>query len=137
MNDTAGMLGLLEVARTVQERVEAALESVGLSGPKYMTLEQLIRAGEPMSLSALAECRKCVRSNITQLIDRLEAEGLVERIADTDDRRSIRARITTSGREKFATGTEAVQQVQAELAAKVSAEDREHFLRVLSAFRSK
>jgi DNA-binding MarR family transcriptional regulator len=137
MNDSVGMLGLLEVARTVQERVEAALESVGLSGAKYMTLEQLIRAGEPMSLSALAECRKCVRSNITQLIDRLESEGLVERVADPDDRRSIRARITPSGRDKFATGTEAVQAVQAELAAKVSDADREHFLKVLSAFRTK
>src|ERR1043165_3567008 len=79
-DENAGMLGLLEVARIVQERVEAALESVGLSGPKYMTLEQLVRAGEPMSLSALADCRKCVRSNITQLVDRLEADGLVVRV---------------------------------------------------------
>lgn len=135
MNDTAGMLGLLEVARTVQERVEAALESVGLSGPKYMTLEQLIHAGEPMSLSALADCRKCVRSNITQLIDRLEADGLVARVDDPNDRRAVRAMITPLGRDKFASGTQAVQKVQADLASKVSDEDREHFLRVLSAFR--
>jgi DNA-binding MarR family transcriptional regulator len=137
MNDTAGMLGLLEVARTVQERVEAALESVGLSGPKYMTLEQLIQADEPMSLSALAECRKCVRSNITQLIDRLETEGLVARVDDPNDRRSVRAIITPLGRDKFNTGTVAVQKVQAELAAKISDDDREHFLRVLSAFRTR
>jgi DNA-binding MarR family transcriptional regulator len=129
------MLGLLEVARTVQERVEAALESVGLSGPKYMTLEQLIHAGEPMSLSALADCRKCVRSNITQLIDRLEADGLVARVDDPNDRRAVRAMITPLGRDKFASGTQAVQKVQADLASKVSDEDREHFLRVLSAFR--
>ena len=135
--EESGMLGLLEVARMVQERVEEALESVGLSGPKYMTLEQLVRAHEPMSLSALADCRKCVRSNITQLVDRLEADGLVERVADPDDRRAVRARITKLGERRFAAGTKAIRDVQAELAARVSASDREHFLRVLSAFRSR
>lgn len=132
-----GMLGLLEVARMVQERVEEALESVGLSGPKYTTLEQLVRAGEPMSLSALADCRKCVRSNITQLIDRLEADGLVERVHDAVDRRAVRARVTMLGSERFTAGSQAIRDVQAELAARVSTADREHFLRVLSAFRGK
>ena len=132
----SGMLALLEVARIVQERVEAALESVGLSGAKYMTLEQLVRADEPMSLSALADCRKCVRSNITQLIDRLETEGFVERVDDPVDRRAVRARITKLGRDRFAAGTRAIREVQSELASKVSAEDREHFLKVLSAFRN-
>jgi len=120
----------------VQERVEEALESVGLSGPKYMTLKQLVSAGEPMSLSALADCRKCVRSNITQLIDRLAADGLVERVDDPIDRRAVRARVTELGEERFAAGAAAVRGVQAELASRVSADDREHFLRVLSAFRN-
>jgi DNA-binding MarR family transcriptional regulator len=137
MSGEAGMLGLLEVARVVQERVEAALESVGLSGPKYMTLEQLVRAGEPMSLSALADCRKCVRSNITQLVDRLEADGLVERVSDPVDRRAVLAAVTELGQRKFSAGTDAIRGVQAELAARVSTADRENFLRVLSAFRNR
>ena len=68
--DEGGMLGLLGAAHSMQQRLEAALESVELSIPKYLTLQRLVEAGEPISLSALAECRKCVRSNITQLIDR-------------------------------------------------------------------
>ena len=133
--EDSGMLGLLEVARIVQERVDAALESVGLSGPKYLTLEQLVRAGEPVSLSALADCRKCVRSNMTQLVDRLEADGLVERVADPDDRRAVRARVTKLGERRFAAGTKAIRDVQNDLASRLSAGDRDHFLRVLSAFR--
>jgi DNA-binding MarR family transcriptional regulator len=135
--DASGMLGLLELARMVQERVDAALESVGLSGPKYMTLEQLVRAGEPVSLSALADCRKCVRSNMTQLIDRLEVDGLVERVADPDDRRAVRARVTKLGERRFAAGTKAIHDVQDELATRVPASDRDHFLRVLSALRTR
>jgi DNA-binding MarR family transcriptional regulator len=135
--EDSGMLGLLEVARMVQDRVDEALESVGLSGPKYMTLEQLVRAGEPVSLSALADCRKCVRSNMTQLVDRLESDGLVERVSDPDDRRAVRARVTKLGERRFEAGTEAVRAVQDELAARVSDADRELFLRVLAAFRDR
>jgi DNA-binding MarR family transcriptional regulator len=135
--EESGMLGLLEVARMVQERVDQALESVGLSGPKYLTLEQLVRSAEPVSLSALADCRKCVRSNMTQLIDRLEADGLVERVADPDDRRAVRARVTKLGERRFSAATEAIRAVQEELASRVSASDRDHFLRVLSAFRAR
>jgi len=135
--EESGMLGLLEVARIVQERVDRALESVGLSGPKYLTLEQLVRASEPVSLSALADCRKCVRSNMTQLVDRLEADGLVERVADPDDRRAVRARVTKLGERRFAAGTMAIREVQNELASRVSDGDRDHFLKVLSAFRAR
>jgi DNA-binding MarR family transcriptional regulator len=131
------MLGLLEVAAMIQEQVDSALGSVGLSSPKYRTLEHLLRAGEPMSLSALADCRKCVRSNITQLVDRLAADGLVERVDDAVDRRTVRARVTELGAERFEAGTRAIRAVQNDLATKVSVSDRDHFRRVLSAFRNK
>lgn len=131
----SGMLGLLEAARSLQERVDHALESVGLSGAKYMALDELMRAGGAMSLSALADCRKCVRSNITQLIDRLEADGLVKRSNDPDDRRAVRAQITKVGAAKFEAGTEAIRRVQAELAAQVPRDEQASFLRALSAFK--
>ena len=129
------MIGLLEAARALQERVDHALESVGLSGAKYMALEELTRAGGAMSLSALADCRKCVRSNITQLIDRLEADGLVKRSDDPEDRRAVRAQITKVGSAKFDAGTEAIRNVQAELAAQVPRDEQAIFLRALSAFK--
>ena len=36
---------------------------------------------------------------ITNRIDRMEAKGLVERVRDLDDRRSVRVRLTLHGRE--------------------------------------
>jgi len=131
----SGMVRLLEAARALQERVDEALESVGLSGAKYMALEQLAKAGGAMSLSALADCRKCVRSNITQLIDRLESDGLVERSDDPEDRRGVRAQITKLGSSKFEAGTEAIREVQAEFAAQVPRDEQASFLRALSAFK--
>ena len=89
--DEGAMIGLLRAAGVVQERLEAGLDAIGLSPAKYQALDALVRAGKPLALSELAGCLKCVRSNITQLADRLETDGLVKRVDDPDDRRAIRA----------------------------------------------
>jgi DNA-binding MarR family transcriptional regulator len=130
-----GMLGLLGVAQVLQDRLEAALESVGLSAPKFFALQRLVEAGAPVSLSALAERQRCVRSNITQLVDRLESDGLVKRVDNPADRRAVLATITALGEQRFAAATTAIENVQNELASRVAPEDRESFLRVLSAIR--
>jgi DNA-binding MarR family transcriptional regulator len=76
-----------------------------------------------------------VRSNVTQLMDRLEADGLVRRVDDPDDRRTVRAAVTDLGAEREAAGAAAIRTLQAELAARVPAADRALFHRVLAALR--
>jgi DNA-binding MarR family transcriptional regulator len=39
--------------------------------------------------------------NVTGIVDRLETEGLVERVAVAGDRRATQVRLTTAGREAF------------------------------------
>lgn len=131
-----GMLGLLGVAQILQDRLEAALESVGLSIPKYFALQRLIDAGEPVSLSSLAERQRCVRSNITQLIDRLETDGLVRRVNDPTDRRAVLATVTPLGVERFEAAASAIGNVQTELASRIAPDDRDSFMRVLTAIRN-
>jgi DNA-binding MarR family transcriptional regulator len=127
------MFALLEAAGVVQARLDAALAEVGLSMAKYRALEQLARCNEPLTLSELASRRQCVRSNVTQLVDRLEADGLVRRVDDLADRRAIRAVLTPLGVERHAAGREAIRRQQAELAARVAPADRALFHRVLAA----
>jgi DNA-binding MarR family transcriptional regulator len=38
---------------------------------------------------------------MTGLVDHLERDGLVERVPDPDDRRSVRARLTPAGKERI------------------------------------
>jgi DNA-binding MarR family transcriptional regulator len=100
MNETCpAMLSfeLLSALHAVEDRLEAALEPRGLSLAKFGALSQLVAAGEPLPLSTLATRCACVRSNITQLMDRLEAEKLVVRAGDPRDRRSVRAELTAEG----------------------------------------
>ncbi len=126
---------LLATAGHVEERLEAALEPLGLSLAKFGALARLVVAGEPLPLGTLAERCACVRSNITQLVDRLEAEKLVVRAADPRDRRSVRAELTEEGRSRHAAGLRALEDAERELFAPVPREQREELMRLLPALR--
>jgi DNA-binding MarR family transcriptional regulator len=133
--DASSMVLLLEAAQRVQDRLASSLAEVGLTPAKYQAIDALAKAGEPLTLSEFASRLHCVRSNITQLVDRLEADGLVERVDDPTDRRAIRAVITPLGVERQAAGTEVVGRVQDEFAARVAPAERALLQRVLGSLR--
>jgi DNA-binding MarR family transcriptional regulator len=126
---------LLAAGRAQLERLEEALKSVGLSGAKYYVLSHLKDAGEPIPLRSLAEKQQCVASNITTLVDRLEAEGLVRRVDDPTDRRSKRAMLTPLGDEKAREGDEVVAKVQEEFAASLDPTERLALAKVLGSLK--
>ena len=127
------LLSLITAARTIEERLEAQLGGAGLSGAKLRILTQLADAAGPLAFSELAESHGCVRSNITQIIDRLETEGLVRRVDDPVDGRVVRAQLTVRGRERQEKGAELFRAIQAEIAATLPPEDRESLERALAA----
>jgi len=127
---------LLKAAHALEERVEATLATVGLSSPKFAVLGVLVAAKEPLPLGELAEKLSCVKSNATQLVDRLEADGLVRRVADAEDRRSVRAEITALGRERHAAGATVIEALEARFSQAVGAEDRSAVARMLRSIDS-
>jgi DNA-binding MarR family transcriptional regulator len=127
----ATIFSLIEAADTLKENVSAALKKVGLSYPKYDVLSQLLEADDSLSLRILAECQGCAASNITQIVDRLEDEGLVRRVDDPDDRRSVRAELTEEGRRLAQEGATQMELVRAQFAASFSAAERQELARLL------
>src|SRR5262249_7378428 len=109
------MFSLINAGHAVEQTLETALARVGLSLAKFGALTHLVEAGEPLSLSECAKKMTCVRSNITQLVDRLEADGLVRRLKDPPDGRPVRAAVTRLGIERQTAGAKEVAKVQAEL----------------------
>lgn len=107
------MLSLIGAAHLVEAQIETALSEHGLSMAKLNVLTKLVEAGEPLTLGEIAARVNCVRSNVTQLVDRLEADALVRRVDDSADRRSIRAELTQEGRSRQAAGAKALGKVQA------------------------
>src|SRR5213080_1838140 len=101
------VFSLLGAAGAVEARLEAAVSPLGLSLAKLGLLRLLAEAKQPLPLSALAQHQRCVRSNITQIVGRLEKDGLVRRRADAADRRSVRAALTPAGERAYARGMRA------------------------------
>jgi MarR family transcriptional regulator for hemolysin len=132
MNDkpAAGLFSLLHTAGTAQAYVESKLGAVDLSLAKLAALVALRDAGESLPLSQLAGRLSCVKSNITQLVDRLEADGLVARKPDPNDRRTRLAVMTAAGRKACKEGMRVQQQTERDLFGALS-RDEAHQLAAL------
>ncbi len=99
------LVALLHTAYTAQAEVESKLSGLGLSLPKLLALKALADAGGSLPLGQLADRLSCVKSNITQLVDRLETDGFVAREGAAGDRRTRLAVLTAAGKKAVTAGT--------------------------------
>ena len=76
----------------------AVMTELGLSFQQSMALMRL-EPDSPLPMSALANALQCDNSNVTGIVDRLEAAGLAERRPDERDRRVKTVALTEQGRE--------------------------------------
>jgi DNA-binding MarR family transcriptional regulator len=124
---------ILRISNRIERRLDEVLEPVELSMVKYSALAKLAHAGEPLPLGELAARLVSVRSNISQLVDRLEADGLVRRVEDPRDRRCVRATLTPLGQERQAAGAARVKVVREEVAELLAGVDCDVLERALVA----
>lgn len=110
--------------RVIEARFDETLAAHDLSLAKLGVLRLLAHAQEPVSLGQLAQRLACVKSNVTQLIDRLEDDGLVQRLPGAGDRRSVRACITEKGRQSYEQGLSARHELARRLLANLSIEEQ-------------
>jgi DNA-binding MarR family transcriptional regulator len=73
------------------------LKAFDLTVPQFMTMRALSQTGEACTMSELAEMSLQVSATLTGIINRLEGHGLVERLLNPVDRRSIRVSLTAAG----------------------------------------
>lgn len=121
--DSTVVRKFLHAANAVHLHLEAKLTGAGLSLPKLAALSALREAGDSLLLSQLAERLSCVKSNITQLVDRLESDGFVKRGLEPADRRARRAILTSAGRTACDRGLEMQAEAEGQLLAGFSVED--------------
>jgi DNA-binding MarR family transcriptional regulator len=122
---------MLGAVHEIEAHLETALGGIGLSLAKFRTLSHLAELREPVPLSALADRCSCVRSNMTQLVDRLEADRLVERVSDPADRRSVRAALTEEGWRRHAEGVRVLAEVESQLFSRLQDADRAALARLI------
>ena len=94
-----------------------------LSASAALVLNRLYREG-PMRLTALAEAEGASQSGMTQLVQRLERQGLLERWSDPDDGRASLVMLGEAGRQNWDARADVRRRRIAELLSAVSRDDQ-------------
>jgi DNA-binding MarR family transcriptional regulator len=102
----AALTSVMRVQQVLLGRVEAVLKPLGLTFARYelLALLSFTRTGA-LPLGKIGVRLQVHAASVTNAVDRLEAEGLVERVPHPDDGRITLARITRTGRRRAARAT--------------------------------
>ncbi|MET0459170.1 MAG: MarR family transcriptional regulator [Ilumatobacteraceae bacterium] len=85
--------------RTMRDRADAELAASGASMSQWALLKTV--GDEPdLSQRELADRVLLTGSTLTHHLDRLEADGFIDRTRDTADRRIVRVSLTPSGKDR-------------------------------------
>ncbi len=87
---------LLRASKAVAARVEPRLAGAGLTLTQLGVLEAILHKG-PLTHRDLGRKVLTSAGNMTDVVDKLEARGLVLRVRAADDRRQVRVELTPPG----------------------------------------
>src|ERR1700738_3634380 len=101
-SEDRAFIALQKAADKLALQAEQLLKSNGLTGAQYNVL-RILRGAEPQGLacSSIAERMISHDPDITRLLDRMEKRNLITRRRQSDDRRVVKTRITSTGLESL------------------------------------
>ena len=105
----SAVTNVMRVQKILQASVDERLKPHGLSFARYEALVLLSfsqRGSLPMRM--MGERLQLHPTSITNIVDRLEADGLARRLPHPSDRRTTLVELTDAGRERLAAATIAV-----------------------------
>ena len=126
-------LRLLTCTQLIERRVRSGLrEEFATTLPRFDLMAQLERHREGLKMNELSRMLMVTGGNVTAIVDQLEKEGLVERLAEPDDRRAWLIRLTSSGKKTFAEWARAHEQWVVELLSGLSRKEHDELLKLLA-----
>src|ERR1044071_9691341 len=126
-------LRLLTCTQLIEKRVRAGLrEEFATTLPRFDLMAQLDRYPAGLKMNELSRLLMVTGGNVTAIVDQLEKEGQVERLAEPADRRAFRIPLTRSGRKSFAEMARVHEQWVVEILAGLSRRERDELLKLLA-----
>jgi DNA-binding MarR family transcriptional regulator len=99
---TEALAAVRHLGKKIHATMERWADQYGLSEGRFQILIRLHHVdGGRRTMGDLAEMLDVSPRTVTGLVDNLERDGLVKRVSDPDDRRSVYAEITDQGRERL------------------------------------
>jgi DNA-binding MarR family transcriptional regulator len=129
-NDLRLALGELFAAQR-RLRGRDAQQKEGLTYAQMHLLRVLAEQGGELPASRLAACADLTPTSVTQMVDGLAKEELVERVRSEEDRRVVFIRLTPAGRKRYERQRAIYEERAGELLADMSAEELDQAVEVL------
>ena len=115
---------------------KTVMQDGGVSGsdfaPSQMRALLAFSEDKEYSIGELGRNAQAKSSTITDMIDRLENDGIAERFRDGDDRRVVNVRLTDKGRKLRREFSQKRRKEMEAIFLKLSQEDRKHLIHHLS-----
>jgi DNA-binding MarR family transcriptional regulator len=131
-NELRLWLRLLSCTTLIENEIRRRLhDSFDITLPRFDLMAQLDKTPGGMKLGELSQRLMVSNGNITGLVDRLLAQGLLDRQPAPNDRRAHLVRLTAEGRRSFRTMAAAHEAWIAEIFGDLAAAERETLMRLL------
>ena len=125
---------LLSVSGMLNRWLDSKVREHGLTHARVRLLNALEHAG-PLRMSEVGSGLGVTPRNVTALVDSLEADGLVARRPDPDDRRATLLELTPDGETACMHTLRTQHDAIAEIYGELSDGDQRELLRILGALR--
>ncbi len=130
-------LRLLTCSSLIQGEVRARLrEAFATTLPRFDLLAQLDRAPDGLTMGELSSRLMVSNGNVTGLTEALVREGLVSRLPEPDDRRSLRIRLTAAGKRAFDAMTPTHERWIDQMMAGLTRAEKAHLLALLGKLKA-
>lgn len=130
-------LRLYACTSAIESRVRQRLQArFATTLPRFDLLAQLDRHPGGITMGELSRRLMVTGGNVTGIADGLEAEGLIVRSRDPQDRRAWRVRLTPAGRRAFQRMAAAHERWIVEMFAGLGGSQREHLAGLLGLLKS-
>jgi DNA-binding MarR family transcriptional regulator len=131
----AAATSIMRAQQIILASVDEAVKEFGLTFARYEALVLLsFTQNGSLPLGKMGERLMIHPASVTNIIDRLDAQGLVKRVPHPTDRRAILAEITEEGRRVVKEATDAVVEVSVGFTGLTDAETKT-LIRLLAKFR--
>ncbi|WP_020670994.1 MarR family winged helix-turn-helix transcriptional regulator [Amycolatopsis nigrescens] len=108
----AAVTGIMRVQQIIQFAVDGALKPHGLTFARYEALVLLaFSRNASLPMRVMGERLQLHPTSVTNIVDRLEKEGLVKRVPHPTDRRTTLVEITEDGRTRRTEATKSVTEI--------------------------
>ena len=124
---------LRRICFEIKKKGRELLSGYNITPPQFDALQKIRWNGE-MTIGELSNTLYLAPSTITDLVDRMEKNGLVERIRDTKDRRVVKVAVLEKGCQLIEEVLHLRCEFISEILSDVSTEGKEEFIKYLEIF---